>query len=201
MGRPKQQSDEEILKVAKECFVLQGPGVSTTVIAERAGISQASLFKRFGTKEELMIRALIPYDRPPWTEQVEKGPDPNRDDLPEQLLEITRLLWTFIKDMTPRISALRASGVPFECFCKRFKTPPPIHGQRAIANWFRIAEQQGRILGSNPDHLALILTSALHGRCFFKHTLGQRFTKQDDEAYLESLADLLWKSIAPKNEK
>ena len=39
LGRPRQWTDREILEVARECFLNQGPSVSTVVIAERLGMS------------------------------------------------------------------------------------------------------------------------------------------------------------------
>jgi AcrR family transcriptional regulator len=198
MGRPKQLSDEAILKVAKECFVKQGPTVSTAVIAEKAGVSQAALFKRFGTKETLTLKALLPHDRPLWADRIEKGPDPKNGDLRAQLHEVVELLWTFIQETMPCIAALKASDLSVESFAKFFRTPPPVHGQRALAEWFRVAEKQGRARVSNPDHLAYILAGSLHGRNFFKQALDRRFTKRDDQAYLETLTDLLWNAIVPK---
>ena len=57
--RPKTISDEDILRIAMECVLEEGPSVSTTTIAERIGVSQATLFKRFGSKVELLRRALF----------------------------------------------------------------------------------------------------------------------------------------------
>ena len=56
--RPKIKTDEQLLAAARSAFIEFGGAVSTTVIAENAGVSQATLFKRFGTKEQLMKRAL-----------------------------------------------------------------------------------------------------------------------------------------------
>ena len=58
MVRPRLFSDAEILQVARRCFLEHGPAVSTTVIASEVGLSQAALFKRFGTKQNLMLLAL-----------------------------------------------------------------------------------------------------------------------------------------------
>ena len=56
--RPKKISDEDILEVARQCLMEQGSGVSTQFIADRLGVSQATLFKRFGTKLKLLQAAL-----------------------------------------------------------------------------------------------------------------------------------------------
>lgn len=48
---------EQILSVAITCFAEHGPSVSTTTIAERAGISVGLLFHYFPTKETLWLAA------------------------------------------------------------------------------------------------------------------------------------------------
>jgi AcrR family transcriptional regulator len=201
MGRPRQITDEQILKAAQQCFLEQGPGVSTTVIARQIGVSQAALFKRFGTKEELMVRALIDFERPPWIERVQAGPDPGRGDLRRQLRDLMGTLWESMKEMMPRMAVLRASGMPMQQLVKRFKTPPPVHIHRALSAWLRKAEQQGKARVRNPEHLALVVTGAVQGRSFFKYGLEQRFTKKDDEAFLQSLTDLIWNTISTEDRK
>ena len=65
MARPQQIADDQLLQVAREVFLEHGPNVSTTLIAERAGVSQATLFKRFGNKSCLMFGALGASGRAP----------------------------------------------------------------------------------------------------------------------------------------
>ena len=90
-ARPRQISDEEILEGACACFLEHGPGVSTQVIADRLGISQPALFKRFNTKEELMISALLPPMNLPALQWLKKPPAIG--DFHSQLEELTHVLW------------------------------------------------------------------------------------------------------------
>ncbi len=53
MGRPRTVSDEVILEAARSVFLEHGPSASTQAIADRLSLSQAALFKRFGTKHVL----------------------------------------------------------------------------------------------------------------------------------------------------
>ncbi len=58
MARPRNLTDTQILYEARACFLEHGAAVSTTVIAERLGISHGVLFQRFGTKDQLLRAAL-----------------------------------------------------------------------------------------------------------------------------------------------
>ena len=142
MARPLTVSNEEILEIARSCFLEHGPGVSTTVIAEQVGLSQASLFKRFGTKKSLMMAALRPPDSLPWMPILEAGPGP--EPLSEQLVSIGVLMSTFLRQLVPCLSILRASGVDQRGLLDRFEgPPPPVLTVRALQAWFERAQAQG----------------------------------------------------------
>jgi AcrR family transcriptional regulator len=57
-GRPPKIDSEQLLKVAREVFLEQGIRASTVEVAERAGVSEATLFHRFKTKEALFREAM-----------------------------------------------------------------------------------------------------------------------------------------------
>lgn len=197
MARPRQVSDEEILQVARRCFLEHGPSVPTTRIADELGVSQAALFKRFGTKDDLLFRALAPPPKPAWIDILEAGPDER--PLRDQLVEITHAMLVFFRDMTPCISILRASGVDLhEMVGKRYEVPPPVRGQQAIAAWFQRAVAEGRIRAVDPDALSFVLLGSLQSRAFLQHVAGVQFPMRDPEAYVDDIIDVIWRGIAPE---
>lgn len=60
MGRNKKVSDADVLAVARTVFAKHGHSASTRRIAELAGLSQATLFQRFGGKDRLFVAATHP---------------------------------------------------------------------------------------------------------------------------------------------
>src|SRR5438270_2393813 len=60
MGRYKTISDDEVLRVARDVFREQGHTASTRAVAEAAGISEAVLYQRFGSKDDLFFAAMHP---------------------------------------------------------------------------------------------------------------------------------------------
>lgn len=60
MPRNKTISDDEILAVARPLFLEEGPRASTRTLAKMVGISEAVIFQRFGTKEDLFFAAMVP---------------------------------------------------------------------------------------------------------------------------------------------
>ena len=64
MGRHKTISDDQVLGIARDLFRARGHDVTTREIARAAGISEAILYQRFGSKDDLFFAAMRP-----------KGPD------------------------------------------------------------------------------------------------------------------------------
>jgi AcrR family transcriptional regulator len=77
MGRHKTISDQEVLRVAREVFRAQGHTATTRAIAEAAGISEAILYQRFGSKDDLFFAAMHP--RGPDIEELLGPEDPSED--------------------------------------------------------------------------------------------------------------------------
>lgn len=60
MGRHKTISDDRVLQIARELFAARGHGVTTRQVAQAAGISEAILYQRFGSKDDLFFAAMRP---------------------------------------------------------------------------------------------------------------------------------------------
>jgi AcrR family transcriptional regulator len=57
VARPMENTDEQLLEAAQRELITEGPdGFTLAKAATRAGVSAATLIKRFGSKEELFLR-------------------------------------------------------------------------------------------------------------------------------------------------
>lgn len=197
MSRPRQVSDEEILEAARACF-LDDPTASTVTIAQRLGVSQAALFKRFGTKLALMLAAMGMKDGPPWVELAQRGPDER--PIPEQLAELGASINTFFVWMIPRVAAMKAVGIGFRQMFGGARVPPPVRGHQALRDWFARGIEQGRVRAGDPAELAISFLGMFQGRAFWRHaTAGQpEVTLVDDEAYIRHVVDLFWRGVSPE---
>lgn len=199
MARPRTVSDDAILAAARSVFLEQGPSASTSVIAERVGLSQAGLFKRFSTKADLMVAALAPPPIPPFTRAVEEGPDPVRPIQP-QLREIARGIAQFFKEMVPCLMVLSASGIAPQQLLTRFDVPPPLVAKVAMVGWFERAMADGRMRRGDADPLVSALMGALHMRSFLCHISDNPMSGSELDAYADSVVDNLWNGLAPTQE-
>lgn len=77
MGRHKTISDQEVLQVARDVFRAHGHTATTREIAVAAGISEAVLYQRFGSKDDLFFAAMHPGG--PDIDKLLGPKDPNGD--------------------------------------------------------------------------------------------------------------------------
>jgi AcrR family transcriptional regulator len=196
MARPRTVSDEEILDAARAVFLEQGPGASTQLIADQLGVSQAALFKRFGTKKCLMIAALSPPPVPPFALSLATGPEADRD-IQEQLREIAANVMQFFTGMVPRLSCLRAAGVPPEELLARFDVPPPMIAHQALCAWLSRGMEQDQIRSTEPAPLAYALLGSLHMRVFISHLTRRPLPPEVLTQYPTDVVDALWDGIKP----
>jgi len=72
MARHATITDDQILDAARAVFIEEGFRARTSKVAQLAGVSEGTIFKRFETKERLFLAALqIPYPAP-WHALLER---------------------------------------------------------------------------------------------------------------------------------
>src|SRR5262249_45309980 len=98
MGRRKSSSDPDVLRVAREVFREQGHTATTRAIAEAAGISEAVLYQRFGSKDDLFFAAMRPQG--PDVEELLGPPDPP-DDAHGYLRNVVVRLGRYFAEVIP----------------------------------------------------------------------------------------------------
>src|SRR5436309_2352946 len=76
-----------------------GPSVSLGLIAERLGVTQPALLKRFGSRRALLLAALCSHEEPEWVKAL--AADPDDRPLREQLDEILGRIATFFAEAVP----------------------------------------------------------------------------------------------------
>ena len=200
MARPRKVTDQQLDKTARQCILEFGPQVSTKVIAERVGISQPAVLKRFGSKRKLIIRALCPDGPPPWFEKLEEGPDLSSAIRP-QLTAILVEAMDFFADLAPRLIMLRASGIELAEVFPTNQEAPPMQIRRLLAEWLsEVGEAENR---DDVDYRAVsdTLLDAIEGRMFLAEIGGERFVEGHQDTDIERLLDVCWEALSPDSKR
>ena len=194
--RPKKFSDEDILTFTRSCLLREGANVSTQRIADELGVSQAMLFKRFGTKKKLLVMALAPPSRIQHL-LLSLEEEPTMAPALEQLMGRCRLLIQFYNYMLPGWMILQSLG-----YIKKNEIgenrQAPIRARKAMTRWVVGLQKKGLIRDCAAESVALSLIGAMMHRAFRQHVL-QDSTMEDDEAtFIESTVELFGFGLIPK---
>ncbi len=181
MGRLQQTSDEEIIRVARECFKQHGPQVSTAEIANRLNISQATLFSRFGTKKSLLLAALGVPDGGEWLNELKEGP--NDQPLPDQLRHMAQSFAEHYRAVAPNIAMLRSAGIsPKEAYAEAFDSQ--VQPNEVLADWLRRAYEHGLIIDCDFRSIGLALLGMFQMHPFMQLTCEIELQNVEEREYL-----------------
>ncbi len=196
MARPRTISDDQILQTARECFLKHGPSVATDVIADQLGVSPQALFKRFHSKQDLMLAAIAPSGNAPWIPLVEAGPDDR--SLEEQLTEILTELAEFFVDISRRMSVLRWSGIDPKELLSRYDEAPPLVDIRVLSGWLQRAADRGLIRSTDFKATAMLMLTSMHGPAMLTDMLGKHPTGHTRAEYVSYMVDVLLQGLLPR---
>ena len=160
------------------------------MIAERLGISQAALFKRFGTKENLIVAALSrPMGKNPVADVLAEGP--TDDPIPDQLVALGVGIMTMMRRLVPCMAMLHAAAIDTREHLGQDHAPPK-QARKLITEWM----DQGRIRPMDPHIMAVGFIGMLKARPFREIILGDDGLKCSDEVYVRQLVEQMWSGIS-----
>ena len=195
--RPKKYSDEDLLSLTRTCLLREGGHISTQVIADELGVSQAMLFKRFGTKNKLLCSALSPSNRIRSLLAV-LAAEPSSDPVLKQLSERCRVVLEFYNFMVPGWTILHALGLKTTNHCNEER--PPVQARKAMTKWVAALQQRGRIRTCYAESTALALIGSMQHRAFRRHILNDLTMQESDSNFIQSTVELFWLGLMPRGE-
>jgi AcrR family transcriptional regulator len=194
MARPTVIDDQVLLKAARAAFLESGFSVPTAEIAKRAGISEGSIFKRYGTKAELFAAALELPKTLPWLSQIEDRFE--RDDAKAAMLEIGIVVLQFFRTQLPLMLKLHAHLS--EIMKLHQDVPaPPIQALACLTAFFRRQTELGNIYSEHPDTSARMFLGAMMNYAFFELMFKDNATPP--EAHVKNVIETLWRGISSEH--
>ncbi|MBD2559890.1 MULTISPECIES: TetR/AcrR family transcriptional regulator [Nostoc] len=208
MARIPRITNQQILEAARQVFLQQGFGASTLEIAQQAGISEASIFKRFSTKEELFFAAMGIPEKPLWVSELESLC--GKGNLKENLINICLQIMEFHREVLPLIMMLRSRGNALPQLGG--KEPGPMRDVKVLTAFLEHEINQGRLRLCDPQTVAHILLGSLMNYVFLEQISSQISTSTTElplnsgdratevSLFVQSLVDIVWQGIAPSQD-
>jgi AcrR family transcriptional regulator len=193
MGRRKIIRDEQLLEQARRVFLEKGAFGSTKDIAQRAGISEATLFQRYPTKAALFLAAMVPPEVDVDAIVHARTTPANPRDA---LTEIGRRMLAYFRTLIPTVlHLLTHPAISIEHVSAHFRSAPPYALADALAGYLRDAQSRGEVKVDDPRATAILFVSAIHSLPLFE--LMELHGGQDVDHAVETFVAALWSGLAP----
>lgn len=164
MAPRKRISDLQILEAVQNVLLEFGTKATSAKFAAAANVSEGTLFKRFGTKKNLMIKALTHQTHSNWEiifEHLQKKK--TQTDIVQDIEFLLSKLFEHFKKLIPGIYILISSGIHIDESLASFETPPPILVKQRLTQFFLEAQKKKRIKENvSPDIVALQVLASAH---------------------------------------
>lgn len=198
MARKTTITDDQILDAARTMFRRHGFAATTAQIADEAGISEGSIFRRWASKQELMMCALG-VTPPRWVALAKTLQDDERP-VEVQLTELTTAMLDFFLENIPQMVAMMSAGVAVRQKFMCSDDAPPVQGLRAIANYFAHLRANGSIRMSDPEIAARVLLATTHHYAFSEFAGLNEIMPMPKETYVRGIVDNLIRGVGANNE-
>jgi AcrR family transcriptional regulator len=183
MARPHLVSDEQLRNVAHQVFLEKGPNTSVAAVAKRLGISAPALFQRVGSKERLLIMALLP--EPPAEYALLKNGFHAGVNPEAQLIKILTGLSRYLFAAVPAAFMLRAVGVTINAKILKGE-PQPILLRRLLARWL-VQAYKPAMKPNRAKLLANLFLSALEALNLQHYLERETYSPTKAHAFVRSL--------------
>ena len=196
MGRPRLIETQEILEAARNTFLEEGVGATTGAIARRAGISEATIFKRFGTKADLFFAAMgfAEFDARQTIADLRGEASADRE-----LETISLRFLEYLNQMVPVLTRLLAHpGFDAAELAERFPEMPARTLVEAVAEYVASEQGEGRIGSCDPHAVAVAIFGILHNFALLEHIGLLPRNDRSRRTLVRSFTDVLWNGIKPQ---
>jgi AcrR family transcriptional regulator len=193
MVRPRLVSDDVILAAAHAEFMSRGNRATTASIAAAAGISEAGLLKRFATKENLLIRAVMQvFENDALAPTFPKGALTQ-----EALIELAESILVFYRRILPLAMLAHTHLQLFERSTATAAEMPPIRFRERLRAFFATAI--GRGSAQSAMTLAMLFGGTLWQAAFFEHAFQDvTATGENQRPFLRELVSTIWLGLSPR---
>ncbi len=200
MPRPQKVTNDEILTAARQVFIEQGMSASTSQIAERVGISEAAIFKRFSTKQALFMASMGIDQNPSWVKLLTQQP-PDAE-MRSRLQEICEQMLAFYQDVFPRLMVLLANRPPPDLGPV---LPPQVRDRQLLTDYLERAIAAGYLRTCDTVTVSSMIVGGLVNYVMSR-TILSRFPQTssmpltppaEPQQFVSNMLDVIWPGIAP----
>ncbi len=189
MGRQKTISDDEVLRVARGVFRDKGHTATTREIAQAAGISEAILYQRFGSKDDLFFAAMAPQE-PDLARLL--GPKEPPEDAHKYLRTVVVRIGEYFADILPLVVHMMTHpSFDHAVIARSMPTSPAMRLRDGLAERIASLTRRKRLVAPSATLTARILVGLAHDWALGRmHHMPSRGVRE-----LEEMVDVVWQGL------
>ena len=188
MGRHKTISDDDVLRIARGVFRARGHTATTREIADAAGISEAVLYQRFGSKDHLFFAAM--HARGPDIDKL-LGPDDPAGDAREYLHGVVLRLAKYFGEVIPLALHLMTHPSFDRAVFQRMQAGGPADLKEGLARRLAALARRGEMKLSSANVTARLLVSLAHDWAL-GHAMSHATPRPRE---LKEIIDVVWEGL------
>lgn len=192
MPRNKTITDDEILVVARSLFLKEGAIASTRDIAKKAGISEAVIYQRFGTKEDLFFAAMkLPKAQLDLIFDIQPG----KGGVVENLEYMSMQIIDYFREVMPIfLTLINHPSFNMQIFLARHSVPA-VQLSEKLTDYLIAESKLGRVRKDKIAVAVNVLLSHLHNIALYE-SIGAPKSTQIHHAVADAIA-VLWEGLTP----
>jgi AcrR family transcriptional regulator len=198
MARPVTISEDKILEAARALFTAKGPRATTAQIAARAGVSEGTLFKRYGSKAALHKAAMTSGGAGDWIQRQMRAQAPLRTQA--DLARFIRWQTKTLRDVVPVVimawssSRSHAAERPTDLTGRK---PAPLVAIHTFAELLEREMDAGHLVRRNAEAVARIVTGSVWYFVFLGVLLDKPGGGMHEDAFVDELARMVFADLEP----
>ena len=200
-GRPPVISDDRLLDAAREVFLSRGIRATTAEVAERAQISEGTIFHRYKTKDAL-FSAAMQFDPNELTTIIESlAPRAAEGDLRQTLVALAIRILSFGRVGIP-MAMMAWSNPNNGCSLEKIISNKQMTHERpfrALKTFFDAEIARGHLAPVNSEVLTRMFVGTLRDFCF-SELLSNAEGRMPPEELANNVVDLILRAARPSPE-
>lgn len=188
------KTSERIVDATMELILECGyPAATTKDIAERAGVNECTVFRKFGEKKDIVVRGM---ELPRWHPNVTET---SFSDISFDLrADLTMFMENYMREVTPEFVKLSVGlrSPQIHPYTAPLIMDTPRIFLDAVKKYLRDMRALGKVADKDVDRIAEALLSATFGYIFLVASFGDDLVGKDKESYIASTVDALTGGIS-----
>lgn len=188
MPRKKTISSEKILDAARKLFIMNGYNVPTSDIAEEAGVSEGSIFKRFPTKQVLFFEAMRTHVAGLSNLEDLAG----KGDIQSNMVEMGNEILSNMLELIPRMLVfVFHSGINPVQYMQDDPQAPPFLILKGIERYIKAEINLGRLPERNYEMASRMFFGMLQSYALMETLNSKTIKSPDRKHYVEEVVSMV----------